>query len=110
MEEKLKQLADKLGIATTYSDAGLVKKEYEIPDTTIRFIAEKLGYKAGNLGDVEKSLADFEKRRWQRTLENIYVVEQGNIHIDAVVPNEQTQSYFALKVENSDTGLSRPPQ
>ncbi len=106
MEEKLKQLADKLGIATTYSDAGLAKKEYEIPDSTIRFIAERLGYKAGNLGEVEKSLADFDKKRWQRTLENIYVVEQGNIHIDAVVPNDQIQTYFALQVENADTGIS----
>ena len=74
MEEKLKQLADKLGIATVYTEEGLVKKEHEIPDTTIRYIAEKLGYKAGNLGEVEKSLADFDKKRWQRNLENIYVV------------------------------------
>ena len=106
MEEKLKQLADKLGIATSYKDSGLVSKEYEIPDTTIRYISEKLGYKAGNLGEVEKSLSDFEKRRWQTTLENIYVVEQGNIHIDAVIPKEQEQSYFALQAENKDTGIS----
>ena len=106
MEEKLKQLAEKLGIATSYKDSGLVSKEYEIPDSTIRYIAEKLGYKAGNLGEVEKSLADFEKRRWQTTLENIYVVEQGAINIDAVIPKDQEQSYFALQLENKDTGIS----
>ena len=106
MEENLKQLADKLGIATTFTDAGLVRQEYEIPDSTVRFIADKLGYKAGNLGEIKKSLADFDKRRWQTTLENIYVVEQGNIHIDAVIAKDQEQSYFALQAENKDTGIS----
>ena len=47
MEEKLKQLADKLGISTTYSDGGLARKEYEIPDSTVRFIAESLNADVG---------------------------------------------------------------
>lgn len=105
MEETLQKLADKLGIATRFSDGGLVQKSYEISDSTVRYVAERLGYKAGNLGEVEKSLADFDKRRWQQTLENIYVVEQGKLQFEAVVPNEQVQSYFALQVENKDTGI-----
>ena len=92
MEELLQQLAGKLGIATRFSDGGLVRKDYEVDDAVVRYIAERLGYKAGNRGEVEKSLADFEKRRWQQTLENIYVVEQGKLQFDAVVPAEQAQS------------------
>ena len=82
MEEMLQKLADKLGIVTKFSDAGMSKKDYEISEGVIRYIAERLGYKAGNRGEVEKSLADFDKRRWQQTLENIYVVEQiGRAHV-----------------------------
>lgn len=106
MDQMLQQLADKLGIATSFSDGGLVKKDYEISDSVIRYIAERLGYKAGNLGEIEKSLADFDKRRWQQTLENIYVLEQGCLQFDAVVPNDQVQSFFALQIENKDTGIS----
>ena len=105
MEELLQQLAGKLGIATRFSDGGLVRKDYEVDDAVVRYIAERLGYKAGNRGEVEKSLADFEKRRWQQTLENIYVVEQGKLQFDAVVPAEQAQSFFALQIENKDTGI-----
>ena len=105
MEEMLQKLADKLGIVTKFSDAGMSKKDYEISEGVIRFIAERLGYKAGNRGEVEKSLADFDKRRWQQTLENIYVVEQGKLHFDAVIPADQAQSFFALQIENKDTGI-----
>lgn len=53
MEELLQQLAGKLGIATRFSDGGLVRKDYEVDDAVVRYIAERLGYKAGNRGEVE---------------------------------------------------------
>ena len=105
MEETLQKLADKLGIVTKFSDSGLVKKDYEVDESVVHFMAEKLGYKAGNIGEIEKSLADFDKRRWQQTLENIYVVEQGKIVFDAVVPADKAQSFFALQIENKETGI-----
>lgn len=40
MEKKLQELADKLGIATKFVDAGLIKKEYEIKDDIIRFLLD----------------------------------------------------------------------
>lgn len=105
MDQVLQQLADKLGIATSFSDGGLVARSYDVDEKVIRYIAEHLGYKAANLGEVQKSIADFDKRRWQQTLENIYVLEQGKLQFDAVVPNDQVQSFFALEIENKDTGL-----
>ena len=52
MEELLQQLAVKLGIATRFIDGGLVRKDYEVDDAVVRYIAERLGYKAGNRGEV----------------------------------------------------------
>ena len=66
MNGLLQQLADKLGIATSFRDGGLVPKEYTVDDKIIKFFADKLGYKAGNDEEILKSMADFDKRRWQR--------------------------------------------
>ena len=46
MHENLQKLANAVGIATQFCDAGLNRREYDICDNTIRFFAEKLGFKA----------------------------------------------------------------
>ena len=79
MNGKLKNLADKLGILTEYYDAGQNRKKYEISDEVVKFFVEKLGYDASTDEAIEKSLARFENRRWQETLEPVYVVEQNNV-------------------------------
>lgn len=96
MDSKLQELADKLGIAPKFVDAGLVKKEYEIDDKTIRFFASKLGYNANTPEDIEKSLVSFEKKRWQKSLEKIYVVRQSDINFDLVIPAEFENADFEL--------------
>lgn len=37
MDEKLRELADRLGIATAYTDCGLKAACHEVSDETVRF-------------------------------------------------------------------------
>ena len=39
MDEKLRELADRLGIATAYTDCGLKAACHEVSDETVRFFA-----------------------------------------------------------------------
>lgn len=104
MDGLLQQLADKLGIATSFRDGGLVPREYKVEDKIIRFFADKLGYKAWNDEDIAKSLADFDKRRWQRTLDSINVVECSDIWFDAVVSSSISPAEFKFKLYNRQSG------
>lgn len=98
MEEQLKLLADKLGIATQFSDAGLVRREYDVSEDVVKFLVRQLGYNASSPKDIDKSLQSFERRRWQRTLESIYVVGQDDIRFDAVIPAAAAGGEFGLIV------------
>lgn len=108
MENNLQLLADKLGISTQFVDAGMVRQEYNISDDVIRFFAEKMGYKAGTPEEVEASLAAFDRRRWQQSLEKIYVVEQGNPRFDLVIPAEFENEDFELHVSLENSGKTEP--
>ena len=96
MNGKLKNLADKLGILTEYYDAGQNRKKYEISDEVVKFFVEKLGYDASTDEAIEKSLARFENRRWQETLEPVYVVEQNNVCIDVVLPENEIDALAGI--------------
>ena len=104
MNELLHQLADKTGVATSFRDGGLIPKEYKVEDKIIKFFIEKLGYKAGNEEEIKKSLSDFSKRRWQKTLESINIVPHNDIWFDAVVANTVSTSEFKVKLVSRQTG------
>ena len=87
MDDNLRELAEKLGLSVRFTDAGLIRKDYEVSEDIIRRIASALGYNAWTSEDVNNSLAEFERRKWSRTLEPIYVVEEGNVEFTAVIPS-----------------------
>lgn len=84
MEDNLHQLCDALGIATSFSDAGLQRKEYSVSDKTLRFFASALGYPAATEKQAQTSLAKLKEKRWRKMLEPIYVCQQDNIIINVV--------------------------
>lgn len=100
MDNVLLELATRLGIVTKFIDAGLVRKEYDVDEKTIKFFANKLGYKTGSEDEIKKSIADFDKKRWQKTLENVYVVEQEKVVLDAVIPSSKIDETFAVTLKN----------
>ena len=79
LSQLLNSLADKLGIATefTYGCGGEVK-HCNASEDLIRFLIESLGYGAKDDKEVQKSLDILAKKRWQRALEAIYVVNRKN--------------------------------
>ena len=107
MDDNLRELAEKLGLSVRFTDAGLVRKDYEVSEEVIRRIVDSLGYKAWTNEDVAKSLAEFEHRKWSRTLEAIYVVEEGNVEFTAVIPTSKLNAEFDVIAapENSGPGM-----
>lgn len=103
METNLQKLADKVGVSTQFIDAGMCRCEYSVDDKIVRFFIEKLGWKCGTEEEVGKSLEDYDKKRWQRTLNSIYIVEQNNICFDAVVSENTLENDFAIALQNKDS-------
>ena len=97
MTDKLKQLASKLGIADSFSDAGMVRKTYDIKPETIRFFVEALGYHCGTDEEIESSLQKYEDRRWCEVLSPIYVGKQTDICFDVVLPKGQKIDRIIIK-------------
>ncbi len=84
MNENLQNLADKLGISTSFCDAGLKRKSYEVDAKTVKFFAKALGYNADTDKQIENSLLEIENERWRHPLEPIYIRNLNNIIIDIV--------------------------
>lgn len=103
MEECLKQLAEKLGVSTRFSDAGMVRREYEVGDNTIKFFAKMLGYNAENEEKIKESLKQYEEARWKKTLDDIYVVESDKIEFDAIIQSSDISEYMELEIKNQNS-------
>ncbi len=84
MNQNLQNLADKLGIVTRFSDAGLKRNNYDVDAKTIKFFVKALGYSADNDKQIENSLLEIENERWRHPLEPIYVRNINNLIIDIV--------------------------
>lgn len=102
MENNLRELADKLGIATKFADAGMVRREYEVGGETIKFFAKMLGYNADNDKAVEDTLKQIDEGRWNRVLDSIYVVENDKVEFDVVVPSSQASEYLTVELRPED--------
>ena len=103
MEEKLQKLADRLGICTFYTDAGLNVKEHYTGEETVRFFAEELGFKAETDEQITRSLRTLENRRWQSALEPIYVVLQNKKMFDVILSEEEAEGALQLSLSKQDT-------
>ena len=107
MDEKLHELADKLGIAVSYVNICRPEERHLIDDETVRFFARALGFKASTPEEVEKTLRALDKRRWQNTLEPVYVFEQKQKFFDAVLPEADLDGDFSLTLTSRQTGEKR---
>ena len=108
MNGALNVLADKLGIATHFLDGNQERTEHIVDEKIIRFFVEKMGYKASTEEEINNSIAAYEKRRWQQSMEKIYVVEQDNVQFDLVVPAEQESEDFALHLGSDKYQVPEP--
>lgn len=97
MSANLDLLASKLGIATSFTDAGLTQKTYTVCPDVVRTFALALGYPCANDDEVAASLSKLDERRWQEALQPIYVCRQDNVKIDIVLPRGQHLDALIVK-------------
>ena len=107
MTPSVQKLADTIGILTSY--VGEHNREYTIDEPVIRLLAEKLGYKAGSDEEIARSIEKHQKKRWQKTLESIYVVEQKDIWFDIILPETQDTSSLEFKLSYQNNQSSFVP-
>ncbi len=98
MDLLLKQLADKLGILTEFYDGGLNRKDYQVDESAVKQLAKSLGFKAGNVQEIAKSLEDFDKRPWLNTLSSIYVVNSGNVKFSVILPQSLQNEKLSFRL------------
>lgn len=79
MEANLAKLANKLGIACHFSDAGLKKREYEVSEKVVRFFCHCFGYSADTPEQAALSLQKLEEKQWKTTLDNMFVCRRSNL-------------------------------
>ena len=106
MQEKLFELANKLGIATSFRDAGMVSRNYEVTPDILQKLSSSLGYPANNEQEVECSLQRLAEERWHKVLEPIYVCEQSNVNFDLIVPAEAKNVKIKVFKDNTECPIS----
>lgn len=97
MSDNLYQLASELGIATSFSDAGLTQKTYTIAPETIRLFASALGYPCATEAEITASIKKHAERRWAEVLSPIYICRQDNVWFDIVLPDGAQIDKFSVK-------------
>ncbi len=116
MSETIRNLAEKLGIATKFSDAGLCRRDYDVSDEALKFFIKMQGYNADTDEQIMHSFEALEAKQWAVGLKSIYVVEENKIELDIFVPAgarsnkpaltfyDKTGSEISVAYEITDTG------
>ncbi len=100
MENKLYELAEKIGVARSFSDGGLNKKEYVVSDDILRFFCTQLGFDAKDDDKIEKSLKKFEENKLKTVIENIVIVRTSNPCFYANLINVENVSLQLVENKN----------
>lgn len=110
MEKNLALLADKIGIAQHFSDAGMQRREYDVSEDIIKFFCTQFGYKVQNEEEIVESLTKFDDRRWKKTLENIIIFRAGKAVFTAVLTENQLNNPMTvfMSPENSNATQNIP--
>ena len=96
---KLEILAEKLGIATQFCDAGLNKQTYKVDDNILKFFAWQFGYHTCTEDEIKTSIEQVEEKRWYYSVEAIYVCKQDEINMDIILPTGFEEEYIGLTIK-----------
>ena len=94
------KLLKKIGIVKTFEDAAQNHKSYVVDDNILLQIVNCLGFELKNINNSEQLLSKIENKRWQYTLEPIYVVRSEYIVFDAVVKANDAQNLQLCVLQN----------
>jgi len=96
----LHKLADMLGIATHFSDAGMIQKNYCVSEDVLSAMIKSLGFQCDSDDEIKSSISQVENRRLSMILEPIYICCQDNVVFDIVLPENENISKITLKDAN----------
>ena len=107
MNELLKELAEKLGISTSFTYGCGTIKTSVVGDDVLRFFIESLGYGAKNDEEIRKSLERLEKRRWQKAAESVYVMTVDEQGFDLVLSEDEAKGEIEVSYAPEGNGIRR---
>ena len=102
MENNLHLLASKLGIAKTFSDAGMKKRDYVVSDDVLRFFCSCLGYEAKDEETALKSIKKFEDKKVKTVLENIIITKVNKLEFCANLTSFDENFSIAVNLAGDD--------
>ncbi|MBP3686889.1 MAG: 4-alpha-glucanotransferase [Alphaproteobacteria bacterium] len=103
MSELLHELANTLNISTSFTyTSGGVEKAVNVSDDVLKFFIKSMGYDATDDAAMEASLAKLSKKRWQRVMEAVYVVEEDDKVFDIVLKQGEEVEFFIAKEDSGD--------
>lgn len=88
MEANLIELADKLGIARSFSDAGMSRKDYEVSEDIVKFFCSSFGYNVNTPEAVNKSLQRLEEQSWKKAIDEILVLRHECMRFCLTLPDK----------------------
>ncbi len=94
MTQKLDELSQKLGIATTFSAIGM--NECHVPDELLKFMCCQFGMDVSSEKALQKSCEMLDNRCYDEVVAPVYVVRQNNLQIDVYVAKNDASSIFDL--------------
>ncbi len=100
MSESWDELLQKIGIAKTFCDAAQNHKVYTVDDETLRQMAGYLGFPLKNIDDSALLLQKMQNKRWQYSLEPIYVVRSFAKVFDVTTKLEDADSLRLCLLQN----------
>ena len=90
----LEELAQKLGIATTFSAEGIA--EHHVSDRLIKYFCRHFGFDVSHDEKIEKALQLLEEQSYQMVTKPIYVVRQDKMSIEISVKKEAAQNILLM--------------
>lgn len=98
MDNNLTLLADKLGIARHFYDAGLAKKSYAVDEKILKFFCSEFGFKADTPEEAAASLKRLEEHSWKTVLENILVLKSTNLRFEIALEKKHLPASIKLYI------------
>lgn len=108
MSEMLKELAEQLNISTHFTFGCGEIKANEVSSELLRFFIESLGYGAKNDEEIKRSMERLSKKRWQRVMEAVYVVTEGDKKFDIVLSKEEVDEGFFVSCSEEGKADFKP--
>lgn len=102
MNQNLQGLAQKLGLADRFTDAGIMRREYTVSDETLKFFIKTLGYNADDEAHIAASFSKLADNEWKLGFEPVCVVAADKVELRVVLPEDVAHEYFALRLSSHD--------